>query len=498
MTAFDVFVVGGGINGVGIARDAAGRGLSVMLCERDDLASHTSSASTKLIHGGLRYLEHYAFGLVRKALIEREVLLRAAPHIIRPMRFVMPHDAGQRPMWMIRAGLFLYDHLARRDCLPDASAINLRRHPAGGPLKPFLTRGFEYSDAWVQDARLVVLNAIDARERGARIATRTAVVAARRRSRTWEIELKTASGECETVSARLLVNAAGPWVGQVLRDLLHVESDKQVRLVKGSHIVVRRCFEHSFAYLFQNPDRRIIFAIPFEQDYTLIGTTDLEYLGDPATVAITADEVAYLCEMASRYFAVPVRAEDVVWHYSGVRPLLEDESSDPASVTRDYSLEVDAFGAPLLSVFGGKLTTYRKLAEEAVGLVQPLLGHDAPPWTADAVLPGGDFPRADYTAFRSEVSRRWPWLPPALAERFAHSYGSRIGRILADATGLGGLGEEILPGLFAAEARYLMAAEFASCAEDLLWRRSKLGLGAPPEAAARLDAWMARHRAGQG
>lgn len=497
MSRFDVVVVGGGINGAGIARDAAGRGLSVMLCERDDLAAHTSSASTKLIHGGLRYLEHYEFGLVRKALIEREVLLKAAPHIIWPLRFVMPHDAGQRPVWMIRAGLFLYDHLAVRERLPASNGVDLRRHPAGAPLKPFLTYGFEYSDAWVQDARLVVLNAMDARERGARIACRTELIAARRRSAHWDLTLAGPHGARETVSARLLVNAAGPWVGSLLADVLKVDSNKAVRLVKGSHIVVQRRFEHPYAYIFQNPDKRIIFAIPFEQDYTLIGTTDLEYRGDAASVAIENEEVEYLCRMASRYFAAPIVPADVVWSYSGVRPLLEDESSDASAVTRDYLLDLDAFGAPLLSVFGGKLTTYRKLAEDALEQIQSVLGTTEPPWTSTACLPGGDLPDADFARFHAELTQRYPWLPASMALRMAHSYGSRLWRLLDGCGRLSEMGEEVVPGLHACELRYLMREEFATRAEDILWRRSKLGLGLRRDAAQRLQAWMDAERAGE-
>ena len=489
-TCYDLVVVGGGINGTGIARDAAGRGLSVLLCERDDLASHTSSASTKLIHGGLRYLEHYEFTLVRKALQEREVLLRAAPHIIWPLRFVMPHDEGQRPAWMIRAGLFLYDHLARRELLPGSEAVRLRRHVAGQALKPHFDRGFVYSDACVQDARLVVLNAMDAAARGASIRTRTALVDAVRSPEQWTLQLEAAGGARESIASRIVVNAAGPWVGKLLGKVLHAGSEKAVRLVKGSHIVVRKRFEHACAYIFQNPDRRIIFAIPFEDEYTLIGTTDLEYEGDPAAVSIDAAEVSYLCEMANRYFVAPITAQDVVWAYSGVRPLLDDESISAQSVTRDYSLELDTQAAPLLSVFGGKLTTYRKLAEEAVGKLAPLLDCTKPAWTAGAPLPGGDLPQADFERFFRTMTQRYPWLPAGLARRYAHNYGSRITRLLDDAKTPADLGAEILPGLFEAEVRYLMQHEFARTADDILWRRTKLGLGAPPDAGERLQRWI--------
>ena len=489
-TSYDLVVVGGGINGAGIARDAVGRGLSVLLCERDDLAAHTSSASTKLIHGGLRYLEHYEFTLVRKALQEREVLLRAAPHIIWPLRFVMPHDEGQRPAWMIRTGLFLYDHLARRELLPGSESIHLRRHAAGQPLKPYLDRGFVYSDAWVQDARLVVLNAMDAAARGASIRTRTALVDATRTAERWTLHLESAGRASESVSARAVVNAAGPWVGKLLGNVLHAGSEKAVRLVKGSHIVVKKRFEHAYAYIFQNPDKRIIFAIPFEDEYTLIGTTDLEYEGDPAKVAIDASEVSYLCEMASRYFVAPITPQDVVWTYSGVRPLLEDESASAQSVTRDYSLELDTDAAPLLSVFGGKLTTYRKLAEETVDKIAPLLGCTKPTWTASAPLPGGDLPQADFELFFRTVKQRYPWLPAGLAWRYARNYGSRIAQLLEDVNGASELGDEILAGLHETEVRYLMQHEFARTADDILWRRTKLGLGAPPDARERLQRWI--------
>jgi len=498
LTTYDLFVVGGGINGVGIARDAAGRGLSVMLCEQDDLAAHTSSASTKLIHGGLRYLEHREFGLVRKALQEREVLLRAAPHIITPMRFVMPHDEGQRPAWMIRAGLLLYDHLAVRERLPGSCGVDLRQHPAGLALKPAFRRGFEYSDAWVPDARLVVLNAVDARERGARIAPRTVLIAARRAPGGWALTLENRHGERETVAARVLVNAAGPWVSRLLARVLHVGSARTVRLVKGSHIVVRRRFEHPYAYIFQNPDRRIIFAIPFERDYTLVGTTDLDYRGDPAEVAIEPDEVAYLCRMANRYFRDPLGPDDVVWHFSGVRPLLDDEAGDATRVTRDYALELDTQQAPLLSVFGGKLTTYRKLAEEALERVAPLLGNTATPWTANAALPGGDLPGADIDAFVARQQQRWPLLDGALVACFARRYGSRIDALLAGVKTMADLGEEIVSGLFAAEVLYLLREEFAQTADDILWRRTKLGLGLSNEAAAALQRWIEQHGAGLG
>jgi glycerol-3-phosphate dehydrogenase len=500
----DLLVVGGGVNGAGIARDAAGRGLRVILCDKDDLAAHTSSASTKLIHGGLRYLEHYEFGLVRKALIEREVLLRAAPHLIRPLRFVLPHDLGQRPAWLVRAGLLLYDLLARRAILPGSSAIDLIDHPAGAPLKPQFKRGVVYSDAAVDDARLVVLNAVDAQEQGATVLTRTACEQARREGGQWRARLRRADGGHIDVAARALVNACGPWAADFLQSALPAPHARALRLIKGSHIVVPRLFAHEHAYLFQHPDGRIVFAIPYEREFTLIGTTDLDFQGDPDQVAIDAGEIAYLCQLASRYFAKPVAPADVVWTYSGVRPLLADEADDPKAVTRNYRFELDRDGgrAPLLSVFGGKLTTFRKLAEEAVDLLAPLLGNRHGAWTENACLPGGDLFGAtpqnrsvlEFDDFVSGLQRRHAWLPAALVARYARAYGTRVGRLLAGRTDLAAMGEEILPGLFAAEVDYLREQEWAVNADDILWRRSKLGLHLPPDSAARLDAWLARHR----
>ncbi|KMN83171.1 glycerol-3-phosphate dehydrogenase [Chromobacterium sp. LK11] len=487
---YDLMVIGGGINGAGIARDAAGRGLSVMLCEKDDLASHTSSASTKLIHGGLRYLEYYEFGLVRKALQEREVLLKAAPHIIWPLRFVMPHDKNQRPEWMIRCGLFLYDHLARREVLPGSETVSFTSHPAGQPIKPAFKRGFVYSDGWVQDARLVVLNAKDAAERGARVLTRTACVGARRDGEYWLCELQAEDGSRSQVRARALVNAAGPWVESLIKDTLALPSSKSIRLVKGSHIVVKKLFDHPYAYIFQNPDKRIIFAIPYEQDFTLIGTTDVEYRDDPAKVAIDDQEVAYLCQMSNRYFQTQISPADVLSTYSGVRPLLDDEASNAASVTRDYSLEMDLDGAPLLSVFGGKITTFRKLAEEAVDKLAPLLGNGKTTWTADAPLPGGDMPGADFERFLQGLRQQHPWLPEALARRWARAYGTRVAKLIGAAAGLEQLGAELLPGLYEAELRYLADEEWATRSEDILWRRSKLKLHLPAHAAEVIDAWL--------
>ena len=498
--AVDVLVVGGGINGAGIARDLAGRGVSVLLCEQDDLAQHTSSSSTKLIHGGLRYLEHFEFALVRKALAEREVLLRSAPHIMWPLRFVMPHDPGMRPVWMVRAGLFLYDHLARRDVLAGSRTVRLRDHPAGLPLKPGYVRGFVYSDGWVDDARLVVLNAIDAAERGATVLTRWRCVDARRGAARWDIRLQNRQGRQRRVNARALVNAAGPWAGQFLSEHAHQPQPKSLRLVKGSHIVVPRMFEHDHAYIFQNPDRRIIFAIPYEGDFTLIGTTEVEHHGAVDAPRIDAAETAYLCEQASRYFAKPVRPADVVWSYAGVRPLLDDEALDPSAVTRDYLLELDTKAAPLLSVWGGKITTYRRLAEEAADLLAAPLGParpTRPAWTRGACLPGGDLrnwvgqpqrPDSDFARLVLELARRHPELEARLCHRLARAYGSRIDRVLQ-----GGLGAEVVPGLHEGELRYLHEHEWARSAEDVLWRRSKLGLHLDAAQRARVAQWCEAH-----
>ena len=490
---FDLVVVGGGINGAGIARDAAGRGLRVLLCEQDDLASHTSSASTKLIHGGLRYLEHYEFRLVGKALVEREVLLRAAPHIIRPLRFVVPYFKGLRPAWFIRLGLFLYDHLdfGKRQLLPGSCGIRVAGHPAGAVLDGQFTRGFEYSDARVDDARLVVLNAVDAAQRGATVLTRTACTGARIDGERWVMDLADAGGGgLRQVRTRALVNATGPWVSEFLDHTLRIGARRHIRRVKGSHIVVPRLFDHDFAYLFQNPDGRVVFAIPYQGRYTLIGTTDVEWHGNPAQAAISDDEVAYLCTAVNRYFTVHIGPPDVVWSFAGVRPLVEDEKSSASAVTRDYVLEMQDNGAPLLSVFGGKITTYRKLAEDVVARLAPRLGEIGRPWTASARLPGGDIGGARFDDFLQQCAEHYPWLPAELRERLASAYGTRIARILGDARGLADLGEAIGDGLYEGELRYLVDHEWARTSEDILWRRTKLGLRALPETRARLDAWL--------
>lgn len=498
----DVLIVGGGINGAGIARDAAGRGLSVVLCDKDDLAEHTSSASTKLIHGGLRYLENYEFGLVRKALIEREVLLRSAPHIMWPMRFVMPHDKGQRPAWMIRAGLLAYDFLAKRELLEGSGSVDLRSHAAGGPLKPAFIKGFIYSDGWVDDARLVVLNAMDAAEKGATILTHTICETARREGGVWHATLRgsggVADGKLTQVQARCLVNAAGPWAAHFLQSAVNRPSSKALRLIKGSHMVVKKLFDHPYAYIFQNPDGRIVFAINYEQDFTLIGTTDLDYHGDTNKVAIDDSEIAYLCELTQRYFNKQLQPSDVVWSYSGVRPLLEDASSNASEITRDYKLDMDNDSAPLLSVFGGKITTFRKLAEEAVDMIAPRLGNQKVSWTADACLPGGDLygsvpqNRAvmEYDGFVMQMQQRYSWLPAALVARYVRAYGTRIHKLLEGRTQLPQMGIELAKNLYAAELDYLMKVEWASSAADILWRRSKLGLHVPADTAQKIDQWI--------
>ena len=495
----DVLVVGGGINGVGIARDLAGRGWRVVLCEQDDLAGHTSSASTKLIHGGLRYLEYREFGLVRKALQEREVLLRSAPHIMWPLRFVLPHDASMRPAWMIRLGLWLYDHLAQREFLPGSHGVALQHSALGRPLQPGWRRGFVYSDGWVDDARLVVLCAQDAQRHGATILTRTRCERLQAHADGWRAELQsrdahTGQATAQTrVRARCVVNAAGPWAEHLLRQVMAVPpqgsvqpaSSGRLRLVKGSHIVVRKLFDHDHAYIFQGQDRRIIFAIPYEDDFTLVGTTDVEHHDDPGRVAISEDEVQYLCHELGRYLAQPITPADVVWAYAGVRPLLDDASGNAAAVTRDYQLQTHTAPAPWLTVWGGKLTTFRVLSEQAARQVGALLGEQRPDWTASATLPGGDLGQAmGQPAQPGRAHRQWaqwlqarhPGLNPALLNRWARSYGSAALDLLDGVRHTADLGAEVAPGLHERELRHLMTHEWARTADDVLWRRSKLGL----------------------
>jgi glycerol-3-phosphate dehydrogenase len=490
----DLLIIGGGINGVGIARDAAGRGLSVMLCEQNDLASATSSASSKLIHGGLRYLEYYDFHLVRESLAEREVLLAMAPHLVRPLRFVLPHRDTLRPAWMIRLGLWLYDHLGRRRRLPGSHGLNLRTAPEGIPLQPSLHKGFVYADCWVDDARLVILNALDAAQRGAAILTRTKCIAARRLRHVWDVRLyDTRSNTERGVQARILVNAAGPWVQQVLEHTLGVATPRRLRLVKGSHIVVPRLYTGDQAYILQNLDRRVVFVLPFEGRFSLIGTTDVPFEGEASAVHMEAVEATYLCEAVNRYFACEIAPSDIIWSYAGVRALLDDGSDNPSAVTRDYALEVDAGGdkAPLLSVFGGKLTTYRKLAERALHKLRPYLPFLRPAWTSMSPLPGGDLPDADFDRFLADFQRTYSWLPPEVATRYAHCYGTRAVRLLEGAQALADLGRHFGASLYQREVEYLIATEWAMTAEDILWRRTKQGLHMPPDAAATLQAWLA-------
>ncbi len=487
---YDIAVIGGGVNGCGVARDAVGRGASVVLFEKGDLAGATSSASTKLIHGGLRYLEHYEFRLVREALMEREVLWAMAPHIIWPLRFVLPHHRGLRPAWLLRLGLFLYDHLGGRKRLPATRTLDLRKDRAGQGLAPGYTLGFEYSDCWVEDSRLVVLTAKDAAERGARIRPRTAVTSLQRHGDRWLITTR-AGGETEVTQARVLINTAGPWVGDVLA-MTGSNSPSRARLVKGSHIVVRRLFDHDRAYIFQNGDGRIVFAIPYERDYTLIGTTDADYKGDPAAVAASPEEVAYLCKAVSEYLARPVTPDDVVWTYAGVRPLLDDGSGKPEEATRDYVLELDtAGGAPVVSVFGGKITTARRLAESVLDKLKGLAPvADVPAWSGSEPLPGGDFPAEGFPALVATLRADYPWADEALVLRLARAYGGRARRILTGAKSMADLGTVFGADLTAREADYLRREEWAACADDILWRRSKLGLRFTPDEAAALDAYL--------
>src|SRR5215467_3857760 len=475
VTDFDLAIVGGGINGAGIARDAAGRGLKVLLVEQGDLAAGTSSASSKLIHGGLRYLEHGALRLVRSAFSEREVLLRMAPHLIRPLRFVLPLDSRYRSPALLRLGLFIYDRIGRRKILPPTRSVDLAIDATGVPLRRHFHRGYEYSDCFADDSRRVVLNALDAAERGAEIRTRTRCARAER-SEIWTLVLNT-RGRRKVATARALVNAAGPWVKQLAETVLRFEEPLPVRLAKGTHIVVRRLFEHGCGYMLQTADGRVVFALPFEQEFTLIGTTDADFVGDPATPVPSVQEIAYLCEAANRYFREPIQPVDVVWAFSGVRSLYDDGAERPDDVTREYMLALDeGFRlAPLLSVYGGKITTYRRLAE--VALAQ--LGHffaAQRPWTAQAPLPGGEFDPRDLSAVVTDVGRRWPFLSEQHVKRLASAYGMRVDRILGKAKKMDDLGRRFGADLTAAEVRYLMQQEWAETADDVLWRRSKIGL----------------------
>ncbi len=499
----DVFIIGGGINGCGIARDAAGRGLNVVLAEQGDLGHATSSASTKLFHGGLRYLEYFEFRLVRESLEERETLLRAMPHISWPMRFVLPYSSdmrfetttpasrlvttfmpwikGRRPAWMIRMGLFLYDNLGGRKILPGTRKIDLTRDPLGKPLKPGYKLGYEYSDCWVQDSRLVVLNARDAVARGAHILPRTRVTSARRVGDHWQIETESA-GHIATHRAKVLINAAGPWVGDVIHDLIGLETRDNVRLVRGSHIVVPKLYDHDRCYFFQGTDGRIIFAIPYEQDFTLIGTTDKDHSSAEIAPRCTEEERDYLCAFASEYFAKPVLPEDVVWSYSGVRPLYDDGASSATAATRDYVLRLDQKGAPVLNVFGGKITTYRRLAESALDEIAPFFPDLTGKWTAGVALPGGDFPVDGVGQLTTRLRETYPFLSARLAQRLIRTYGTEAFAVLGDAQSAADLGPDFGEGLSARELDWMIAKEYVQTGEDALWRRTRLGLHLTVEA----------------
>lgn len=494
---FDLAVIGGGVNGCGVARDAVGRGARTVLFEKGDLAGATSSASTKLIHGGLRYLEQYEFRLVREALEERAVLRRIAPHLTQPLRFILPHHEGLRPRWLLRIGLFLYDHLGGRGGLPAARGLTLTGAPEGAPLKRRYAKGFSYYDCQTDDARLVVLNAMDARARGADIRTRTEVTSARRVDDHWVLTARGPGGE-EEIRANVLVNAAGPWVNHAL-NLAGEPPARPIRLVQGSHIVTRRLFDHDAAYLFQNADGRVVFAIPWQGAFTMIGTTDRDFSGDPDAAVASPEEVAYLCSAVDEYFEAPVTPADVVWTWSGVRSLVDDGASEARQATRDYVLHLDApeGKAPLLSVYGGKITTYRRLAEAALRLLKGRLeAADRPPWTAVAALPGGDFPVDGLAALEDRLLGAFPFLTPAHARRLAGSYGTRAFELLEGARGPADLGEVFCSDLTAREVEYLMRTEFAETAEDVLFRRSKLNLLCGPAEAAALAAFMAGRRGG--
>lgn len=508
----DLFIIGGGINGCGIARDAVGRGLSVTLCEQGDLAQATSSASTKLFHGGLRYLEYFEFRLVREALEERETLLVAMPHISWPMRFVLPYHPdmrfegetptgklmarlmpwtrGRRPAWLIRLGLFMYDTLGGRKILPATRTLNLKTDPAGRPLQPRFAHAYEYSDCWIEDAKLVSLNARDAAQRGAQIHTRTRVISATRQGDLWHVTTEGAQGQT-THTARALVNAGGPWVEDVIRNVARINSTEGVRLVRGSHIVTRKLYDHDRCYFFQGTDGRIIFAIPYEQDFTLIGTTDKDHQSAPGSAHCTDEERDYLLNFASQYFAKPVTVDDVVWTYSGVRPLYNDGASSATAATRDYVLSLDQNGAPLLNVFGGKITTHRRLAESALAKLTPFFPHAKPAWTARAALPGGDFPHTDVAKLTQSLTQSYQFLTPAWAARLIRAYGSEAKTLLGQATQASDLGQDFGATLTEAEVRWLITHEFAREANDIIWRRTKLGLRMTDTKIAQLSAFMA-------
>jgi glycerol-3-phosphate dehydrogenase len=490
--SFDIIVVGGGVNGAGIARDAVGRGLSVLLVEKDDLAHGTSSRSGKLVHGGLRYLEYYEFRLVREALIEREVLLKVAPHIVWPMRFVLPHSPEQRPAWLIRLGLFLYDHLGGREKLPPTRTLELKRAPEGASIRPEFRKAFEYSDCWVDDARLVVLNALDLKQRGGAVRLRTSLTSARRMGENWGVTLvDSVSNSTMSARAKVLINAAGPWVENVLQSA-GGNAGNRVRLVKGSHVVTRKFWAGEQAYLLQNTDNRVIFVNPYEGDLCLIGTTDIPFDGKADDVAIAPGEIDYLISVVNRYFVTRLQPSDVIESFSGVRPLFDDNAANPSAVTRDYVFDVDApvGAAPMLSVFGGKITTYRKLAEHALEKLKPFFPSMGPAWTERAFLPGGDLPGADFSAFVADLERKNPWLPAHLAHGYARKFGTRANDLLQGAASLADLGRHFGGALHEREARFLIAEEWATTAEDILTRRTKHGLHMSAAERQTFAAWL--------
>ena len=488
----DLFVIGGGINGAGVARDAAGRGLSVVLAEKDDLAQGTSSRSGKLVHGGLRYLEYYEFRLVREALIEREVLLNAAPHIIWPMRFVLPHSPTDRPAWLVRLGLFLYDHLGGRKKLPGTRTLNLHRDPEGAAVLDQYKKGFEYSDCWVDDARLVVLNALGAAEKGALVLTRSPAVSAVRENGAWTVTTRNArTGEERVFRAKCLVNCAGPWVTDVINNVAGTRSTRGVRLVKGSHIIVPKWWAGQNAYLVQNHDKRVIFINPYEGDKALIGTTDIPWEGRAEDVEIAENEIEYLLKCVNRYFKEKLRREDVLHAFSGVRPLFDDGKGNPSAVTRDYVFDLDETGgAPLLNVFGGKITTFRELAERGMHKLKHIFPQMGPDWTATASLPGGDMPNADYESFINSARDAFPWMPRELLQHYGRRYGTRVKEIVGAATSVEGLGRHFGSHLYEAEVRYLVGKEWAMTAEDVIWRRTKHQLHLSAEQIRDFQAWF--------
>lgn len=498
---YDIAIIGGGINGCGIARDAAGRGLKVLLAEQGDLAQGTSSASTKLIHGGLRYLEHYEFRLVRESLTEREILWQMAPHIIWPMRFILPHHKALRPAWLLRLGLFMYDYIGGRKLLPPTKTINLRKDIAGRPLIDDFKKGFEYSDCWVDDARLVVLNALDARKLGAEIRTRSQCIAAKRDGDVWQVTLRNVQTEqLSTLQARTLVNATGPWIDQLLdKTQLKSHEEQHVRLVRGSHVIVPKLYQHDRAYIFQNADERIIFAIPYEQDFTLLGTTDADHGDNPDEVKISEDEAQYICDAASVYFNTPVLREQVVWTYSGVRPLYDDGASAAQEATRDYVLDVaDRRGkTPLLNIFGGKITTYRHLAEDALQKLSPYLDNEVGAWTAGSYLPGGDFTTDQVAEITYKLQQDYPFLGKEWAASLIRRYGLRAWEMLGNAKTIKDLGQDFGATLTKAEAVFLICDEWAQDAEDILWRRSKLGLHMTPQQRDEFGHWFEETMAGK-